>query len=330
MYKSNNTSNQTKCEVNLYSKMIEYVHSHNGYKSLNGCDILWFPLVTPLNVSMYDYLKDVFEKYEALINLHEFTNEISSEIKDEVKKVINGLLSVLMMYKTGDVIEAFKEFEVLMDGCYKDSFPIKKLEIGHTFYRMRANKHNIMDEKEFYHIPSKLRHLCASYRFSIAGYPCLYLGYSKNVCFSEISNNGTMCGLELLRQQSNDLFLLDLTFPKTVEKAESDTISNFIKAWPLVVSCYIVMANSQINRDSKFREEYIIPQMLTAYLKHKTKLDGICYYSTRNENLDPYGKDEEDYRNVVLFTNLSENDDYDISLIERFHWYKPFNVGTIV
>ncbi len=26
----------------------------------------------------------------------------------------------------------------------------------------------------------------------------------------------------------------------------------------------------------------------------------------------------------------TENDDYDISLIERFHWYKPFNVGTII
>lgn len=134
--------------------------------------------------------------------------------------------------------------------------------------------------------------------------------------------------LELPKEKLTDLRIIDLTFPE--DNQESDNIMKFIKAWPLVASCYIVMDNEQINRDAKFREEYIIPQMLTAYLKHNTNYKGICYYSTRNEYLDSNGKGNNDFRNVVLFTNTLESDNYDKKLMDMFHWYEPFNVGEII
>ena len=314
--------------------MVDYVHDHHcaffDFCSKNGRDILWFPLAVPLNVSMYEFLHDIFTKYHVLLCQQEFKNDIKQEEREVVKNVSNSILEVLKIHKTGDVIGAYKMFESLMDTYYNDKLPTKTLEKGHTFYRMRADEFNLKDIKQFYHIPFKLRHLCTSYRFSISGYPCLYLGYSKSVCLAEISPNGTMCGVELRKENLKDLVILDLTFPeKSQNNNNPDNVMKFIRAWPLIASCYLVMANEQINRDSKFREEYIIPQMLTAYLKHKTSIHGICYYSTRNENLNPNGKGEEDYRNIVLFTNTPEQSDYDMNLIDMLHWYEPFNVGKI-
>ena len=318
---------------NLYSRMVDYVHEHCvffDFNSKNGHDILWFPLQVPLNVSMYDFLEDIFKKYCALLCQQKFKDEILPETIDTVKKVSIGILKVLKTHMTGDIIDAYNEFETLMESYYENVFPIKPLEKGKTFYRMRADKHNLKDKNEFYPLPLKLRHLCPSCRFSIAGYPCLYLGYSKSVCFEEISHNGTMCGVELPKEEISDLMIYDLTFPEESNgNIDPDIDMKFIKAWPLIASCYIIMGNEQINKDGKFREEYIIPQMLTTYLRHKTSYYGICYYSTRNEKLDPFGKGEDDFRNVVLFPKKHDKEGNDMNLINMFHWYEPFNVGTI-
>lgn len=311
--------------------MVDYVLKHSSlkFKTKNGNNILWFPLQVPHNESMYAFLEDVFQKYYDLLCQQKFKDEILPETIDTVKKIGLGILKVLEIHMTGDVITAYNEFEKLMVH-YQGIFPIIPLKKGKTFYRMRADKHNLKDKKDFYPLSNKLRYLCASCRFSIAGYPCLYLGFSKSVCLYEISQNGTMCGLELPIDELKDLKILDLTFPeKSKDKKAADNVEEFIKAWPLVASCYIVMANEQINRDAKFREEYIIPQMLTTYLRRKTDINGICYYSTRNENLNPFGEGEDDFRNVVLFPKELDGDGYDMSLINMFHWYEPFNVGKI-
>lgn len=309
--------------------MVGYVRDNStylDYKSMNGHNILWFPLQIPLNISMCDFLDDVFSKYVNLLSEKVFENYIQREVIKQVEEVKDGILKVLRIHKSGDVITAYKEFEDLMEIHYKSIFPIKQLEKGYTFYRMRANEFNLKEPKEFYHLPSSLIHRCKSYRFSTSGYPCLYLGYSKDVCMVEMAPNGTMCGVELYKEDS-ELSILDLTFP--LDNRESDNVMKFIKAWPLVASCYVVMANEQINRDAQFREEYIIPQMLTAYLKQNNICDGICYYSTRNENLNPYGRYEDDFRNIVLFTREFDESGYDKELIDMFHWYEPFNVGEI-
>ena len=229
--------------TNPYSKMREYVQNHCAFfdfNSKNGRDILWFPLQVPLNVSMYDFLNDIFSKYYILLCQQEFDNEIPLEIKQQVKDVSNDILQILTIHKKGDIIKAYEKFDSLMQINYMD-LPTKNLEKGYTFYRMRGNEYSLNDKKQFYHLPFKLRHLCKSYRFSIAGYPCLYLGYSKNVCFVEISPNGSMCGIELRKEELKDLKILDLTFP--IENQGIDNVLKFIKAWPLVASCYIVMAN---------------------------------------------------------------------------------------
>lgn len=189
------------------------------------------------------------------------------------------------------------------------------------FYRMRTD-FDIKNKEQFYHLPLSLRSKCASERYSIAGYPCLYIGYSKKDCYLEISPNGSMIGLSL--KEEYDLQVLDMTFYE--DQMKNRRCDDFIKVWPIIAACNLVLPKADTEK-VKFREEYVIPQLLTAFLKHKNIYDGICYYSVRNETLNPQGIGEDDYRNLVLFPDFIGENEYDNSLLDKFEWFIPFNVG---
>ena len=304
-------------EIINYEGLIALARDGGTYKTLIGKDVLWLPVQVPQDVSVLKMLEDLFFKYKRLVRWYKYFDDCDKEFVDYI---CNTIICVLEKYLTGDVIEAYEMFRKMMDK-YGDSFPFKSVETGITFYRMRRDM-DLTKKEQFYHIPTTMRDKCSSERFSIAGYPSFYVGYSKNDCFVEISKMGSMIGVSV--NERNSIKVLDLTFSKEQENGEE--LDAFLKAFPLIASCYVVMTNSVDTEKAKFREEYIIPQMLTSYLKHQNKYDGICYYSVRNENLDPLGRCENDYRNLVLFPNLNSKEDYDMNLMNKFHWYEPFCV----
>ena len=57
-----------------------------------------------------------------------------------------------------------------------------------NLYRMRISKETLSKEKMF-HVPFNMREKVSSARFSIPGFPCLYLGTSLEVCWNEIKRS---------------------------------------------------------------------------------------------------------------------------------------------
>ena len=306
------TNEQIKVETVDYKKLVEL--AERAYRSKNGKAVLYLPVQVPQNVSVVNMLEDLFEKYILLIRNH------TNLEHDFVRKISETIIRVLKCYLTGDVINAYKLFSTMMDE-YIENIPSKFVETDVLFYRMRKGL-DLTDIKEFYHLPIFKREICSAERFSIAGYPCLYLGYSKNDCYVEVSKTGSMIGLSL--NDGNLIKVLDLSFSK--EQEDGKSLEEYLKAFPLIAACYVVLMNKVNTDEAKFREEYVIPQMLTSYLKHRGTFDGICYYSVRNENLNTLGRNEEDYRNLVLFPNLNSTPDYDMELMNKFHWYEPLCV----
>lgn len=300
-----------------YKELLDFARKGNNYRSLNGQDVMWLPIQVPQGVSVITMLSDLFAKYKRLIRWRDFFEKEELEFVDDV---CDTIIRILEKYLSGDVIMAYKLFNELMES-YGDLFPHKDVEGDILFYRMRRDM-NLEKKEDFYHLPTSMRDKCSSERFSIAGYPCFYLGYSKNDCYVEISKTGSMIGLTM--NEGNSLKVFDLTFSK--EQDNGEQLKEFLKAYPLIASCYVVMTNSIDTQNAKFREEYVIPQMLTSYLKKQNKYDGICYYSVRNENLDPLGREENDYRNLVLFPNLDSSKEIDMELMDKFHWFNPFCV----
>ena len=309
-----------KVKTSAYQQMIDYAEKTKEVWMLNGRNVMWLPIMVPHGITTTVMLEDVYKKFVFLLR-QKGSDLLSEENVCQVHTICGEIIELLKLYLRGNVVSAHKKFAKLMDQHYSNTFPHKFVETNYLFYRMRRDEDK-QEKKEFYHLPVSLRYLCASERFSIAGYPCFYIGYSKADCKVEISQKGSMVGLSL--KNAENLKVLDLTFSKDQE--DGSKLKEHLLAWPLIAACYLVMDGCIDTDKAKFREEYVIPQMLTSFLKHRGGYDGICYYSVRNENLNPLGRGEEDFRNLVLFPNLNDENEYDEKLMDKFEWYTPFNV----
>ena len=274
------------------------------------------PLYFVVGKTFEKNFNDFSAQYHKLLEdnkVDEATIKIVTNLTDNLKKTV-------VEYLNGNVISSYNSFKKAIEPI-KNLFPIKTIPKKKILYRMRPEE-GITDKKEFYHLPYDKIHLSKNERFSIDGYPCLYLGYSKRVCEIEISSSGSLAKFVLKKPLSR---ILDLTLGQGDGKKDISEI-NLVKIYPLIASCYIVPYYSILQekecrpKNTFFREEYIIPQLLTLYLKEENIADGIIYYSVKDPNLDPQGKGEKDYKNLVLFTNRENKADkvYDNQLIKKF------------
>lgn len=284
------------------------------YPINSGKNVMELPLYFALGKSYKDNYDNFSSQYLKLLGDNNVDNDtigIVEELTIELRDTVNE-------YLNGKVKSAYSSFKGAIE-LIKGILPVKTIH-NRTFYRMRADG-GISDKKEFYHLPFDKIHLSKSERFSIEGYPCLYLGYSKRVCEMEISS-GSLAKFALKEPLNN---ILDLTLGQGDGKNDISEI-DLVKVYPLIASCYIVPFYSVIQekecRPDKtfFREEYIIPQLLTLYLKEEGIANGIIYYSVKDPNLDLQGRGEKDFRNLVLFTNRENNTNkmFDNELIDKF------------
>ena len=312
----------------LYHLMIKEAQAYQEYKSLNGRDILDFPLHVPMGIDVVDYLDDTFDKYYLLLEhmkkLHG-TQAVNVNI-DCIKDLGSVILDVLKLFRNGQIAEAYIHFEKHVDEIY-ENIPIWEMK-GGEFYRMRKDK-NIKRVSQMYPLPPELRYLSGDMRFSIPGYSCLYIGASKSVCKIEISETGSMVNI---KARENEQFnLLDLTFSDDMQNGGAKELK-FIQSWPLIASCYIeqfyCLRGEQVCLPDglRFKEKYVIPQLLTTYIRKEHKdIDGIKYYTVKDKNLNPFGIGEKNMKNIVIYVDSSSDQSYD-DLIRKFEWGEPYNV----
>jgi hypothetical protein len=309
--------------INIITELRSKIEgSKDKYKLYNQKNVLELPLMIPLGVSIMDFMDDFFMKYKILL---EDSTDIMAKvgIKDH-DKIIAFVENLAEAYKymhaqvlSGNMLDAFsKLYNVLNENLF---IPIS-ISSG-TFYRARWGV-QYRRKEDFWHIPFPLRYLCDSYRFSISGYPCLYIGYTKEICKKEVGNDPcSVIQIELKGQ----LNLIDLTWD--VDFLKDSSPDTFLMAYPIIAACYVVPFYCTQNEMSckeikaKFKEQYIFPQFVTMYIKKAFdgKIDGIRYFTTRDPNLDPTNNNGKD---IVLFPHFNGTDveKYDMSLIDKFDW----------
>jgi len=304
-------NSEKKTAAVSFSQLIDAVR-HNKYQLSSGKNILELPLYFVLGKTFLNNYDEFLNKYKELLLEHNTDDEILAI----VEKLSKGLWDTIDEYLKGDIISSYSIF------CNTMS-PIKHILPHRTisqcvFYRMRSET-GLSDPKDFWHIPFHKQYLSKSERFSIEGYPILYLGYSKRVCELEITE-GTLAKYSLINSIEN---VIDLTLGQGEnQKLISDR--DLMKIFPLIASCYIVPYYSAIcQKECKpkgvsFREEYILPQFLTLYLRNEMKANGIIYYSVKEPNLQTNGIGEDDLKNLALYTTRIEGEEYDIQLMGKF------------
>ena len=148
--------------------------------------------------SMIDFLDNNFELYlEDLrkANVPEKNQLIGKEMCQKVNDVIDDIennmqeiLNVLKMYRLGNIVDAsIKLFDIL--DKMKPYLMIDYTCSFHkdTYFRIRKvdEKQKQFERNEVFHIPLNKNHLIGTERYSMPGYPCLYLATQIELCWYE-------------------------------------------------------------------------------------------------------------------------------------------------
>lgn len=295
-----------------------------------------------------DYYLNLDEKYKLLIKKAKEYG-VDRESLDVLKEDTDKVLSSVQNYHDGNVGLAQKEIKELVEKCLnnpsaiKDIFKANLYFIGENnelpFFRARtSDKFQDFSPKEMLALPISLRGKTGSYRFSIPGFPCLYL-----------SNTSYGCWLETGRPSEHDfnvspvlidpqLKLFDLSVKtddlSQLKESDKDKVHWYLKLITLkIATSYVIKEENRT-----FKSEYIVSQLIMLSCK-ELGLDGVAYHSKRVSDeafarcainlvlFTPYDKRE--YSS--LYEKIKINSSYNYSLFKQLlHSAKIVTEGVSV
>lgn len=277
---------------------------------------------------------------------------------NEIETISNLLKQCIHEYHQGFPAAAFRTIKKVMTNLmqtplkvYQKSGALEPLETDRLhLFRLRgisdAAKHT---RKDLFHVPSCARSMISTCRYSIAGYPSLYLTTSVELGVEEIgstNNNVLVSHFKIMRPQKElNIRVLELGIKPQdfyeqnrehrnepwsardlggINLRNNEIRSNYLRWYPLIATCSFIRAN----KNSPFSSEYIVPQLLMQWVRKqigRDELMGIRYFSCASVRASDLGFDyvfpvnntnyEEGYcsvlRNSFLLTDPVYLRDYD-------------------
>lgn len=216
-------------------------------------------------------------------------------VEDEMDDNIEVVRNVIASYMRGDVFNSIKELDEWWERNKDKRFPYAPIHKNYIYYRTRLKGENekvVFEEKDLFHVPFNKRGSVTTKRYSLPGYPCLYLGKSIYVCWEEMRRPALSDFATSAIKAQMDFFLLDLRLQKEMYSEENCRI--FLRMLPIILACSLKVANEYDN----FKPEYILPQLLLHIIvvknqkkqeiegeeSKKIQLAGIEYTSTAINN----------------------------------------------
>lgn len=259
-------------------------------------------------------------------------NKYSVKVVDMVERVCSAIASAVAMYYRGLPAEAYGMIADIFgrgDEGKKDKDRYLNIEDyltpvsgKHDFYRMRREtdswKRKEIGKDDMYHIPFGLRGIVSTQRYSIPGFPCMYIGCSEEGCWEELGRpNKNECVLsEVNIKEGKSFCALDLTIPTADSWTTTDEdLEKVIKFFPFVIAC--TFKPSKVG--DTFKPEYVIPQLLLQYVKdygyrcNRGVLDadkqiyGVKYTSVHVDK-NRLGDKDNRYVNYVIPVTSIDND----------------------
>ncbi len=240
--------------------------------------------------------KQYLKKFEGLRRFDDIEYSMDSIIERQ-EYLVSQLKSAINNYYDGKPATAFNELKKGLNSEMKNFeqlLNIKDFPPESDFYRIRIHKENFpLSKKNFFHIPFDLRGKIKTQRFSIPGFPSLYLGTSSYVCWEEL-NRPNLNDFHIVKLKNTEtLRVIDLSPPKGTSLSPYEFYKHLM-IWPLVFTCSIPVRNYNDN----FKPEYIIPQLLLQWVRKNDKIDGISYQTTHIDFTNSLSEGE--FVNVVL------------------------------
>ena len=257
----------------------------------------------------YVKLSELFELYKAEF----FWTEHS--VYSKVCEVCDLIIKILNDYLDGKPQKAFCAFKNLYSILGENFLSIyseinmdpnlNEDDSRHSLFRMRkVDKNSPYLRKEIFHTPFSLRNRVATNRYSIAGYPCLYLSSSIELCMQELEfsiNPGRyiISRFEIVKDcpivdnhvvhpriielgiKPQDFFVEGKEPDKTIYKRRAaldkklldnpDVKMNYMVWYPFILACSFIRPD----KNTPFSIEYVLPQLLMQYVREEIKANGV-------------------------------------------------------
>lgn len=300
----------------------------------------------------------------------EFDTSKKSIIKNEIKQVIkeaqvisDNIIKIFECYENSDYKSAQELMDEIMTQLEKEIFVGTiddrieyyhngerhlmrgfRITSGYRFFRVRASDYefpNIQENAdELFHIPLSKRAYSNNERFSLAGFPSLYLstmlplawqecGYPQKYYYSEYKYKYSIDKETEERLPENELKFLMIYSPDEIVNwglsvkynnfdLWLDVIMRYLKTYPLILACSFVNQSGKV----PYKQEYIIPQMLMQWVQRNNfKIQGIEYFTC----VDISMRTNEwcAYNIVIPAMPPYDEKKYSITLKEKFIWSYP-------
>ncbi len=240
------------------------------------------------------YLLDSYENLICSSKLQGGYNNFYNVYQDDTKATIRTIKQCVKYYLKGEISSCYNSFNLRWKNMWEGDFPpnIYKLEDG-TWYKMRnVEKKPFISRKDLFHVPYEKRGGIGNNRYSITGYPCLYLGKTIYTCWEELRRPKLSEMSAIAFKVEKQLKLLDMRLYQKID-TESKEMYN-IRLFP-----YILASSIKVHEDKdQFKPEYIIPQLIFHSVIKSNDYDGVIFTSTRRGM-------KYDKKNITINDNLA-------------------------
>ncbi len=242
-------------------------------------------------------------------------NKVIFDIKKDVHSVEEMILETLGQCFKGLPSEAVAVFEKRMINNDRHLFNlIPQLSVKSALFRVRKdNEHELKKGRELFHVPFDQRIHCGSYRYSILGYPSLYLAHRLSISKLEtdIQDNDTY--YSACFKPRRELRFIDLALTKSFDAIWERY--SLIVFYPLIMACGLKVRSPK----ASYKPEYALPQVMAQVFRlhdYRDTFDGFSYVSTKVTNPDYM---DINMRNYVLWIKGADKEKgYSESLADIF------------
>ena len=257
--------------------------------------------------------------YLNLVDGIEFDEDKAEQVKEMVKKVIprvenvKSKISDIFQYNENanpgkaqesldNIMKDIKDqlFISTIDDWIHIQYPknsYTRIRTGgvRNFYRVRAVKQENAtienDANELFHIPMNKKAYSNNDRFSLAGFPSLYIATSLSLAWLEsgcpVSYYYSEFDYLKINSVENQFNFLSLYSPNEIKNWGVAEKYNDFELWLEIVRRYLeqyllIMACSFVNHGGSviYKQEYLLPQMLMQWVQREnTYVQGISYFS---------------------------------------------------
>lgn len=203
---------------------------------------------------------------------------------------------VISEYVAGDIISALRTMKMaLVDGSGHLALKRDTLFEGTALFRMRSQqRYKLLKRDEMFHIPTDKVQKVQNYRYSLNGFPCLYLGASLYVCWEETRRPDIDKVNYVKMVPTKDIPVVSTLCPETFNDV-NDVIQFYV---------FALCTKMADNDKEKFQFQYAFPELLLHLLincmQSGDEAWGIKYVSARYFENDGKFSSEPLFYNYVI------------------------------